>query len=164
MESWSYATPTRLDRSWMRFNGSGFVSRSEGFGSVPIFTTSNRPSSLAACSQRCLVRTCFAKPSPWRDAWSTTAWVSHASVTRVLSPRSLSSFGVRELPLQLTPQRTAHFPTTKATPPSVFLTRTSGVHHLWTSIPPLIQRLSSRFAAQSLSVRAMMWSDRSHQR
>ena len=31
---------------------------------------------------------------------------------------------------------------------------------LWTSIPPLTERLSSRFAAQSLSVYVMMWSDR----
>ena len=31
---------------------------------------------------------------------------------------------------------------------------------LWTSIPPLTERLSSRFAAQSLSVYATMWSDR----
>ena len=42
----------------------GFVSRSAGFRSVRIFTTSNRPSSFAACSQRCLVRACFANPSP----------------------------------------------------------------------------------------------------
>ena len=79
--------------------------------------------------------------------WSTTSWLSHAFVTYVF---------------QLTPQRTAHFPTTEATPPSAFLTRISRVTHIWTSIPPLTERLSSRFAAQSLSVYAMMWSDRTH--
>ena len=61
---WSYSTPTSLHNSSMRLNGRGFVSRSAGFRSVGIFTTSSRPSSLAACSQRCLVRTCFANPSP----------------------------------------------------------------------------------------------------
>ena len=61
---WSYSTPTSLHNSSMRLNGRGFVSRSAGFRSVGIFTTSSRPSSLAACSQRCLVCTCFANPSP----------------------------------------------------------------------------------------------------
>ena len=60
---WSYLTPTSLHNSSMRLNGRGFVSRSARFRSVGIFTTSSRPSSLAACSQRCLVCTCFANPS-----------------------------------------------------------------------------------------------------
>ena len=76
-----YSTPTSLHNSSMRLNGRGFVSRSARFRSVGIFTTSSRPSSLAACSQRRLVCTCFANPSPW---WS------HAIVTRVLFPKSLS--------------------------------------------------------------------------
>ena len=80
--------------------------------SAGIFTTSNRPSSLAACSQRYLL---------------VVACNCH---TRVVCEFS-------ELPLQLTPQRTAHL-----TPPCA------------------TERLSSRFAAQSLSVYAMMWSDR----
>ena len=35
-------------------------------------------------------------------------------------------------------------------------------HPLWTSTPPLTERLSSRFTARSLSVHAMVWSDRTH--
>ena len=82
--------------------------------------------------------------------------VSHACCSRSLS----AHFEVRELLLQLTPQRTAHFPTTKATPPSAFLTRISKVSHCGQTSLPLTEPLSPRFADQSLSVYAMMWSDR----
>ena len=48
---------------------------------------------------------------------------------RVVPEVSEPALEVRELLLQLTPKRTAHFPTTKVTPPSAFLTRISRVRH-----------------------------------
>ena len=55
------------------------------------------------------------------------SWLSHAIVTHVWFPRSVSPLWSPRASTQLTSQRTAHLPTTKATPPTVCLTRISRV-------------------------------------
>ena len=64
--------PKNLANSWMQLKGSGYVRKSAGFTSVPIFTTSTRASSLAACSWRYLARICVAALRTCRPVWSTT--------------------------------------------------------------------------------------------
>ena len=59
-----------------------------------------------------------------------TSWMSMCSNLRHIQPTLVllsARFGVRVLLPQLTLQRTAHFPTTKVTPPSAFLTRISRI-------------------------------------
>ena len=92
------------------------------------------PHALAGCSQNCFVCTSFASPCPL------TCCVVHPLVwtctchARVGPEVSEPTFGVRELPPQLTPQCTLLFATTKATPLSAFLTRISRAP-LLSSIP-----------------------------
>ena len=148
MESLSCSTPTSLQSSWMRLNSNGFVSRSAGFRSIRIFTTSTRRSHLATCGQRCL-------------ACSLTCCVVHTLVvachchTRVFFWVSEASLG---LEVTTTYNSLAHDESDTA---FRLLDQFLRSHPLCTSTPSLIERLSSRsIAAQSLSVYAMMWSDR----
>ena len=157
---WSYSTPTSLHNSSMRLNGRGFVSRSAGFRSVGIFTNI-QPAFIPRCLQPEVSRA-----HVLRQPESLTCGVVHHSLvvacdrhTRVVPEVSESTLE-GEPPLQLIPQRIAHSPTTKSDTAFCLLDQNLKSPPLWTSIPPLTERLSSRFAAQSLSVYAMILSDR----
>ena len=96
--------------------------------------------------------------------WSTTPWLSHAIVTRVLFPKSLSPLW---RPRASTPVDTAAYSSlSHDESDTAFCLHDQNLKSppLWTSIPPLTERLSSRFAAQSLSVYAMILSDRTSHR
>ena len=92
--------------------------------------------------------------------WCTTPWLSHAIVTRVLFPKSLR-------PRASTPVDTgAYSSLSHDESDTAFCLRDQNLKSppLWTSIPPHTERLSSRFASQSLSVYAMILSDRTPHR
>ena len=145
VDFWSCSTPTNLHSSRMRLNGRGFVSRSARFRSARIFSTSSRPSSLAVCSPRCLVCTCFNK--------SLTCCVVHQPLVvacnchthecpedsePTLESRDLLSAPLSHRSVQLTfPRRQRHR----------LLDQNLKGPPLWTSISPLTESLSSRFAA-----------------
>ena len=88
------------------------------------------------------------------------SWLSHAIVTRVLFPKSLSPLW---RPRASTPVDTAAYSSLshdESDTAFCLLDQNLKSPPLWTSIPPLTERLYSRFAAQSLSVYAMILSDR----
>ena len=125
------------------------------------FTTSSRPSSL-----RCLQPE-MSRVHVLRQPESLTCGVVHHSLvvacdrhTRVVPEVSESTLETESLHSRLIPQRTAHSPTTKATPPSAFLTRISRVLHCGQASLHSLNACLRGFAAQSLSVYAMILSDR----
>ena len=91
-------------------------------------------------------------------------WLSHDVVTRVLFPKSLSSLWSPRASTPVDTSACSSLSHDESDTAFCLLDQNLRSPPLWISIPPLIERLSSRCAAQSLSVYAMMWSDRTPQR